>query len=186
MTEYKVTFASVVCVGVVTAFPYNFLLFGVSTTNSNSINNRFGLTSSKLTKKFSQMVLVPIFFISCLALLRWFGTLLYSFSFMLCYIVKKVQMQSISATYFAIFGRNIEIFSVNLEFKKYGKICTRKTPHLAIFHAVCIENLGHLMWWQTPFILCSFSLLNFRVYELFEQMLLRNCNCNKNGNSKLR
>ena len=105
---------------------------------------------------------------------------------MLCYIVKKVQMQSISATYFAIFGRNMEIFSVNLEFKKYGKICTRKTPHLAIFHAVCIENLGYLMWWQTPFTLCLFSLLNFRVYQLFEQMLLRNCNCNKNGNSKLR
>ena len=47
-----------------------------------------------------------------------------------------------SGPYFPVFGLNMEIYGVNLCIQsEYGKIRTRKTPHLDIFHAVLGELL---------------------------------------------
>ena len=47
-----------------------------------------------------------------------------------------------SGSYFPVFGLNTEIYRVNLCIQsEYGKIRTRKTPHLDIFYAVLGELL---------------------------------------------
>ena len=56
---------------------------------------------------------------------------------------KSVQIRSFSGPYFPVFGLNTEIYPVNLRIQsKFGKIRTRKTPNLNIFHAAIAPNIS--------------------------------------------
>ena len=56
------------------------------------------------------------------------------------YCVKSAIIRSFSSPYFAAFGQNTEIYSLNLRIQsKCGKIRTRKTPNTDTFHAVMLS-----------------------------------------------